>query len=187
MSVFSRRVYVEMDWIDESAFEIKGTLDDNVHSVTARFVVGFPDYVIREAVGDITRMPYDGFCQGAYKSVSRFVGERIGPGFRKRAAEIAGGAESCNHLHTLIVNMGISAFQMNYVAAKRNPDAMVEIRRTANDPARRRDLVLGWMPQLRNSCYVFSESSDSLFEDVEQGSQGSDSNSAVGDVDGKVL
>ena len=168
MSVFSRRINVEMDWIDESCFEIRGTLDDNVHSVNAKFIVGFPDYVIREASGEITRMPYEGYCQGGYSSVSKFVGERIGRGFRKRAAEIAGGAESCNHLHTLIINMGISAFQMNYMAAKRRPEAMVQIRGTAGDPARRRQLVLGWMPQLRNSCYVFSDTSDNLFDDQEK-------------------
>jgi hypothetical protein len=161
---FSRTINIEMDWLDDAHFEIRGTLDDNVHSVTARFLVSFPDYVITEASGEITRMPYEGFCQGAYAVISKFVGERIGRGFRKRASEIAGGDQSCNHLHTLIFNMGTSAFQMNYMAAKRNPEAMASIRDASDDPARRRLMVMGWMPQLRNSCFVFSEANDALFD-----------------------
>ncbi|HKG23388.1 MAG TPA: DUF2889 domain-containing protein [Blastocatellia bacterium] len=164
MATFSRTVSVEMDWVDESSFEIRGSLDDNVHSLRARLVVSFPDYTIREASGDITRMPYTGFCQGALAVLPKFVGERVGRGFRRRAAEIVGGAESCNHLHTLITNMAATAFQMNYLAAKEKPGAKAAIRETSDDLRRRREMVLGWMPQLRGTCFVFSEASDPLFE-----------------------
>lgn len=163
MAVFSRSVNVEIDWVSQSSFEIRGSLSDNVHEVTARLLVSFPDYVIREAAGEITRMPYPGFCEGAYAVMARLEGERIGRGFKKRAGEILGGAESCNHLHTLVINMAACAFQMNYMAAKRKPEAMKAIGATADDPAGRRDLVMGWMPQLRNTCFVFSEASDRLF------------------------
>ncbi|HXG66455.1 MAG TPA: DUF2889 domain-containing protein [Blastocatellia bacterium] len=164
MALFSRSINVEMGWLDKESFEIRGALDDNVHSLTARLVVGYPDFRIREATGEITRMPYMGFCAGAVGALAGIVGERIGRGFRKRAAEVLGGAESCNHLHTLITNMAGCAFQMNYIAAKQRPEAEAAIRATADDPARRRALVLGWMPQLRNTCYLFSEKSDRLFE-----------------------
>lgn len=164
MPEFSRTIKIDIDWVDNSSFEIRGALNDNVHSVEARLLVGFPDYVIREAAGEITRMPYPGFCQGGYGVLTKFVGERIGRGFRKRAGEILGGAESCNHLHTLINDMAACAFQMNYMAAKRKPEAAEAIRQTSDDPARRRDMVMGWMPQLRNSCFVFSEASDELFQ-----------------------
>ena len=164
MPEFSRKIDIEIDWVDDTSFEIRGTLNDNVHTVAARLLVSFPDYVIREAAGEITRMPYPGFCQGGYAVLSKFVGERIGRGFRKRAGEILGGAASCNHLHTLINDMAGCAFQMNYMAAKRRPEAAEAIRQTSDDPARRRDIVLGWMPQLRNSCFVFSEASDELFQ-----------------------
>ena len=164
MTAFSRTINVDMDWVDETSFEIRGSLNDNVHTVNVRFLVSYPEYVILEASGEITRMPYDGFCQGAYSVLPKFVGEKIGRGFRKRAAEIAGGAESCNHLHTLVLDMGITAFQMNYMAAKRHPQAMEAIREVSDDPARRRLMVLGWMPQLRDSCFVFSEAGDALFD-----------------------
>ncbi|HEV8482271.1 MAG TPA: DUF2889 domain-containing protein [Blastocatellia bacterium] len=187
MTAFSRTINVDMDWIDDSSFEIRGTLDDNVHTVTARFLIGFPDYVIREASGGITRMPYDGFCQGAYAVISKFVGETIGRGFRRRAAEIAGGSESCNHLHTLIFNMGTAAFQMNYMAAKRKPDVIAALRKTSDDPAERRSMVMGWMPQLRNSCFVFSEASDVLFDEKGNVQDEDGVNSETGEMDGKVL
>ncbi|HWC76671.1 MAG TPA: DUF2889 domain-containing protein [Blastocatellia bacterium] len=164
MTAFSRTINIDMDWVDDASFEIRGTLNDNVHTVNVRFLVSFPDYVILEASGEITRMPYDGYCQGAYAVLPKFVGEKIGRGFRKRAAEIAGGAESCNHLHTLIFNMGTTAFQMNYMAAKRHPEAMAAIRQVADHPARRRLMVLSWMPQLRDSCFVFGEAADALFD-----------------------
>ena len=153
-----------MDWVDQSSFEIRGSLDDNVHSLKARFLVSFPDYTIREATGEITRMPYTGFCQGALAVLPKFVGERVGRGFRRRAAEIVGGAESCNHLHTLINDMAASAFQMNYLAAKEKPEAEAAIREIGDDMRLRREMVLGWMPQLRNTCFIFSEASDSLFD-----------------------
>jgi DUF2889 family protein len=164
MAAFSRSVNIEIDWIDTASFEIRGTLNDNVHSLAARLVVSFPDFVIRKAAGELTRMPYMGFCTGAAAALARLEGERIGRGFRKRAGEIIGGAESCNHLHTLVTNMAACAFQMNYLAAKENPEAQAAMRETADDPARKRRMVLGWMPQLRNSCFTFSEASDALFE-----------------------
>ena len=187
MTVFSRTINVDMEWIDDMSFEIRGTLNDNVHTVTARFVVGFPEYVIQEASGEITRMPYDGYCQGAYAVMSRFVGERIGRGFRRRAAEIAGGAESCNHLHTLIFNMGTAAFQMNYMAVKRTPQVMEALNKTADDPAERRSMVMGWMPQLRNSCFVFSEASDELFSKAADEENEEIVISESGEMNGKVL
>jgi hypothetical protein len=168
MTAFSRTVSVEIDWVDESNFEIRGRLDDNVHSLTARLLIAFPDFIIREADGEMLRMPYTGYCQGSFGALAGLVGERVGRGFRKRAAEIVGGAESCNHLHTLITNMAACAFQMNYVAAKRNPRTAEALKEVLDDDARRRRLVLQWMPQLRNSCYVFSEASDPLFEKQDQ-------------------
>lgn len=164
MPAFSRSVNVSMDWLDPSSFEIRGTLNDNVHSLTARFVISFPGFVIREATGDITGMPYPGFCQGSLAALDGLVGERIGRGFRKRAGEVVGGAASCSHLHTLVTNMAACAFQMNYVAAKEKPEAAAAMREARDDARQRREMVLGWMPQLRNSCFVFSESADSLFQ-----------------------
>src|SRR5215510_1414899 len=164
MLAFSRSINVTMDWLDASRFEIRGTLNDNVHSLAARFVIGFPDFVIREATGDITGMPYPGFCQGSLAALDGLVGERIGRGFRKRAGEFVGGAASCNHLHTLVTNMAGCAFQMNYVAAKQNPKAAEAMREARDDARLRREMVLGWMPGLRNSCFVFSEAADSLFQ-----------------------
>jgi len=163
MPTFSRNVNVEMEWLDKQSFEISGTLNDNVHSVAARLVLGYPDFTIREATGDITRMPYPGFCQGAAVALTGLIGERVGRGFRKRAGEVLGGAASCNHLHTLVTSMAACAFQMNYMAAKQRPDAEAMMRKVEDDPQLKRDMVLQWMPQLRNSCFVFSEASDALF------------------------
>jgi hypothetical protein len=164
MATFNRKINVEIDWVDESVFEIHGTLDDNVHSLESRLLVAFPDFTIKNAKAEITRMPYPGFCQGATAAISGLIGERIGRGFRRRAGEVLGGAESCNHLHTLVNDMAACAFQMNYYAARQKPDAQALMEEAETDMRRRRMLVLGWMPQLRNSCYVFSEGSDSLFE-----------------------
>ncbi|HSB08311.1 MAG TPA: DUF2889 domain-containing protein [Blastocatellia bacterium] len=164
MPAFSRSVEVTMDWLDSSSFEIRGTLNDNVHSLSARFVMSFPDFVIRDAAGDITAMPYPGICQGSLAALQGLIGERIGRGFRRRAGEIVGGAASCNHLHTLVTNMAACAFQMNYVAAKQNPKAAEEMKKVRDDARLRREMVLGWMPQLRNSCFVFSEAADPLFQ-----------------------
>jgi hypothetical protein len=164
MPAFSRSINVTMDWLDASSFEIRGTLNDNVHSLVSRFVVGFPDFIIREATGDITAMPYPGYCQGSLAALEGLIGERIGRGFRKRAGEIVGGAASCNHLHTLVTNMATCAFQMNYVAAKENPAAAEAMREARDDARLRREMVLGWMPKLRNSCFVFSEAADPLFQ-----------------------
>lgn len=174
MPAFSRSIKVEMDWIDKTSFEIRGTLDDHVHSLAARLLVTYPDFVIREATGEITRMPYMGFCTGATAALVRLEGEKVGRGFRKRAGEVLGGAESCNHLHTLVTNMAACAFQMNYIAVKARPEAEAAIRDTLDDPSRKRQMVLGWMPQLRNSCFLFSEASDRLF--VQAGKDGNDDN-----------
>jgi hypothetical protein len=63
---------------------------------------------------------------------------------------------------------------MNYVAAKQNPEAAEAMHQVRDDARSRRELVLGWMPQLRNSCFVFSEAADPLFQlSVEKKSDGS--------------
>lgn len=164
MPAFSRTITIEMDWIDESSFEIRGALSDNVHGLSARLIVSFPDLVIREAAGEFSLMPYPGFCQGAQATLSRLVGQTIARGFRKRLGELLGRAESCNHLYALISDMAACAFQMNYVAAKRDPNFVQLIRDLKDDHRRRREFVLRWMPQLRDSCYVFSRANDHLFE-----------------------
>ena len=181
MAAFSRTINVDMDWMDDDrrAFEIHGTLDDNVHSLDARLQIAYPDFTILSATAELTRMPYPGFCTGSVGALARLVGERIGRGFRRRAGEILGGAESCNHLHTLINDMAVCAFQMNYVAAKesaasqsagkltaagQNQEALQLMRAEEDDHSGRRQMVLAWMPQLRNSCYTFSEKTDALFD-----------------------
>jgi hypothetical protein len=60
--------------------------------------------------------------------------------------------------------MAASAFQMNYVAAKQRPEAAAAMREVRDDAKLRREMVLGWMPGLRNSCFVFSEAADTLFQ-----------------------
>jgi hypothetical protein len=170
MPAFSRTIKVDIDWVDKGgAFEIHGTLDDNVHSLDARLQVAYPDFIILSATAELTRMPYPGFCTGSVGVLAKLVGERIGRGFRKRAGEVLGGAESCNHLHTLVNDMAACAFQMNYVAAKQdaakqNQAAQGLMRAAEDDHSARRQMVLAWMPQLRNSCYTFSEKNDGLFE-----------------------
>ncbi|HMG34860.1 MAG TPA: DUF2889 domain-containing protein [Blastocatellia bacterium] len=164
MPEFTRKINIEMDWLDPGQFEIRGSLDDNVHSLAARLVVSFPGFVIQNAIAEITRMPYPGYCTGATGAIQRLVGERIGRGFKRKVGEALGGAESCNHLHTLVNDLASCAFQMNYVAAKTREASKEELRRVLDDHSRRRELVLKWMPQLRNSCFVFSERNDPLFQ-----------------------
>jgi hypothetical protein len=164
MAAFSRSINVDMDWLDQDRFEILGQLHDNVHSLAVRFVVGFPDFTIQEARGELTRMPYPGVCNISANALAGFVGEKIGRGFRKRASEIVGGAESCNHLHTLVTDMAICAFQMNYLGTRRRPEAEAALQAVEDDPGGKRQLVMTWMPTLRNSCYTFSEAADALFQ-----------------------
>jgi hypothetical protein len=152
-----------MEWLDEASFEITGSLNDNVHSVNARLVLSFPQYVITAAEGGITRMPYPGFCEGAYAVLPKLLGVRIGRGFRKTAADILGGAESCTHLHTLVNDMATCAFQMNYYYFKNDDEKEKQLQELMTDDARRRMTILNWMPQLRNTCFTFSEGSDELF------------------------
>ena len=56
-----------------------------------------------------------------------------------------------------------------------------------DDPAERRLMVMGWMPQLRNSCFVFSEASDALFDEKGDEPDEDGVNSESGEMNGKVL
>jgi len=163
MATFSRNIKIDMDWLGDDRFEICGQLDDTVHSVTARLELSFPGYTILTATGEITRMPYPGYCQGAYAAISKLVGEKIGRGFRKRLSDLSNGADSCNHLHTLVLDMSVCAFQMNYYAGQRRPEVVAMFEAVKGDHGKRRELVLARIPQLRNTCYLFSEKSDALF------------------------
>ncbi len=165
MPTFTRDIKVEMEWIDETRFEIVGSLNDNVHSVHARLVVSFPDYVIQKAEARIERMPYPGFCQGAYAVIEKLLQVKIGRGFRKILSDTLGGADSCTHLHTLMNDMATCAFQMNYYSNKRKAErANINWDELMKSDAKRRMTVLHWVPQLRNSCYTFSEQADKVFE-----------------------
>jgi hypothetical protein len=167
MPTFTRDIKVEMEWIDDTRFEITGKLNDNVHSVHARLVVSFPDYIIREAEGGIERMPYPGFCQGAYAVIPKLLDVKIGRGFRKILSDTLGGSDSCTHLHTLVNDMATCAFQMNYYSNKRKAErANLNWEEMMKSDAKRRMMVLQWVPQLRNSCYTFSEQADKVFEEA---------------------
>jgi hypothetical protein len=138
-----------------------------VHTVNARLVLRYPQYEIMAAEGGITRMPYPGFCQGAYVVLAKLVGLKIGRGFRKTAAEILGGSDSCTHLHTLVNDMATCAFQMNYYANKKKAEtANLDWDELMKSDAKRRMAILNWMPQLRNTCFTFGEASDPLFQEA---------------------
>jgi hypothetical protein len=165
MPTFTRDIKVEMEWLSDTSFEIVGSLNDNVHSVHARLVVSFPDYVIQGAEGGIERMPYPGFCQGAYAVIPKLLNVKIGRGFRKILSDTLGGSDSCTHLHTLVNDMATCAFQMNYYSNQRKAErASINWDELVKSDAKRRMTVLNWVPQLRNSCYTFSEEADKDFE-----------------------
>ncbi|MEW6127075.1 MAG: DUF2889 domain-containing protein [Acidobacteriota bacterium] len=167
MSTFTRDIKVEMEWVDDSNFEIIGSLNDTVHSVHARLLVSYPGYVIQQAEGGIERMPYPGFCQGAYAVLPRLVGAKIGRGFRKFLSDVLGSSDSCNHLHTLVNDMATCAFQMNYYANRRKAEnENIDWEELMKSDAKRRMVVLNWMPQLRNTCYIFSDAADKVFEEA---------------------
>jgi len=48
-------------------------------------------------------------------------------------------------------------------------------------------MVMGWMPQLRNSCFVFSEANDALFDGKGDEQDEDHMNSESGETNGKVL
>ena len=154
MAAFSRAINVEMDWVI-SVVNLKGGVGKT--TITANLGATLAKEGLRVLMIDLD-------YQGSLSALDGFVVERIGRGFRRRAGEITGGAASCNHLHTLVTDMATCAFQMNYVAAKQKPEAAAAMRKVKDDARLRREMVLGWMPQLRNSCFVFSEAADPLFQ-----------------------
>ncbi len=65
---------------------------------------------VREVVAVTDHGPYTA-CPGATPNYQRLVGERVGPGWRKRVRQIFAGAGGCTHLTELLDSVATVAIQ----------------------------------------------------------------------------
>jgi len=169
MSLFSRKINVDVDKLDEDRYEIQGELLDDFHHFKARMVISYPDFEIISSTGEMMKAPYQGYCQGSLPAMEKLVGTQIKRGFRRRAAELVGGPEGCSHLYEIVMNMAEAAFQVRYYIIRDHPELYPEFSRVRDKTGERRNLILKVMPALQNSCYIFNRNNDGLFEERRAG------------------
>jgi len=83
-----------------------------LHEMALRVTVD--DALVIQAVEAVTEHGPFAICPRITSNFQRLVGERIGPGWRRRVRALLGGAEGCTHLVELLAPLATTAFQTLY-------------------------------------------------------------------------
>lgn len=110
-----------------------------VHEMWLRLTVD-DELLIHAAEASTEASPFQ-ICPEITPNFAVLAGERIRPGFHRRAKELLGGVKGCTHLVELLVPLATTAFQTTVAARAGKRD---------QEPRRRR-------PGIINTCHAFAE------------------------------
>ena len=108
-----------------------------IHDMVIRLTLD-DDFVVHAAEASTESGPYF-LCGEAADAFDKLVGQKVGPGWRKRVTEAMGGVRGCTHLRDLVMGpLAVTAFQTIYPARKS-----------------RGERKPGEKPLLLETCYAF--------------------------------
>jgi len=105
MALFERNKNIKADLVDNGLLKIEVSMLDNVHQITTRYLVSFPDKVIKEASASFKRAPYLKVCSHAQKKMSNLKDIKINNGFTETVIRALGGNNGCYHLVDQVLEM----------------------------------------------------------------------------------
>ncbi|MFN7750687.1 MAG: DUF2889 domain-containing protein [Pseudomonadota bacterium] len=98
-----------------------------IHEMRIRLTIDL-DFVIHDCVAATEQSPYS-HCGDVTPGMRALIGQRIGPGWRRRTLELLGGTRGCTHLVELLVPMATTAYQATGRARAEREQATTSDRR----------------------------------------------------------
>jgi hypothetical protein len=122
---------------------------DPVHDMWLRLTVD--DTLAIQAIEAVTDSSPFRICPDITPNFQRLIGLRLDSGYRRRAAELVGGAQGCTHLVELLGPMATTAFQTIAPILHRERAERAKAEGKTENAAER--------PRLLDTCYAFGSTS----------------------------
>lgn len=102
MSVFSRKIQIDIDEYEPGTLILKTTLNDKYHDILLSLLVRVPDFAIVEAAVDMKKIPHKD-CRKVYALMEAMKGSKVGPGLTRQVLNTLGGPQGCPNLVNLFL------------------------------------------------------------------------------------
>lgn len=102
MSVFSRKIQIDIDEHQPGILVLKTSLCDKYHDILLSLLVRVADFSIVEASVDMKKIPHSD-CRKVYELMEAMKGCTVGPGFTRQVLKTMGGPQGCPNLVNLFL------------------------------------------------------------------------------------
>jgi hypothetical protein len=102
MSLFNRRIEIDINSHGEGMFRLVTTLGDIYHDIVLTLMISDREFRITEAVVETNRIPHS-FCREISGLARSLTGLTVGPGFTGQVRSRLGGKEGCPNLLNLVL------------------------------------------------------------------------------------
>ena len=150
---FLRNKIVEVEPQSDGSLSISWRLVDILTEMEMAVKVQPPDLEITEAKARILRSPH-GACSSAPDTLQKIVGVRVGPGLRKIAGGLMGGAGGCAELMEGVLECANAAI-LHFTV----PQIRANARGSEEERKKLYQDMLRFNPRLVRSCIAFADDS----------------------------
>jgi hypothetical protein len=102
VSLFNRRIEIDINPYGDEMFRLVTTLADVYHDLTLRLLITGREFLITEAAVEIKRIPHPR-CREISRLAGSLSGLTVGPGFTGQVRTRFGGKEGCPNLLNLVL------------------------------------------------------------------------------------
>ncbi len=162
-AIYHRSKHTNIYPLEGDRFLIEAFLQDEVHDVHAEVEILHPSLEITAARSQVRNGPFTKICNLTHPNMERLIGMRVGRGFTQEARKRVGGVGGCHRVSELVVEIAQAAYQLHFVRFFAGLPA--EVRQREDNPPRRRAMVLESIPGMRNTCFSYSDQSDTLIDE----------------------
>ncbi|MBS3898942.1 MAG: DUF2889 domain-containing protein [Dethiobacter sp.] len=102
MSLFNRRIEIDINSHGDGVFRLVTTLGDLYHDIVLTLMISDGEFRIAEAVVETNRIPHPR-CREIRKLAGSLTGVTVGPGFLSQIRSRLGGKDGCPNLLNLVL------------------------------------------------------------------------------------
>jgi hypothetical protein len=164
LALFERNKNIKANLADKGLLEIEVSMLDNVHQITTRYLVSFPDKIIHKANASFQRAPYLKVCSHASQRMCNLENIQINKGFSETVIKSLGGKNGCYHL----VDQALEMAKCLYQFIDREYD--IPFSKYIDNAPLFREKVLAVYPGIQGMCLSYNTENNHLFtKDVKCG------------------
>lgn len=149
--------YFKADLIDDDLLKIEVSMLDNVHQITTRYLVSFPEKIIKKADASFQRAPYLKVCSHAGEKMKNLKDIKINNGFTETVIKSLGGKNGWYHLVDQALEMAKSLYQ--FIDKSYN----IPFSGYIDNAPLFREKVLALYPDIKGMCMAYNTENNHLF------------------------